>query len=397
MAYAMSVKRLAFILEVFDSNWMGGVNYYTNLINGLSDLSDSSIDMVIFTSDKLDLYRLEEKLKVIRSTLFKRGSFLWCLRKILHKIIKKDLLLHLFLMNQRVDIVFNYQYVGYSIPTLSWIPDFQDKRIPEFFDSVEIAHREKFRRYLLRFGDAVLLSSYSAKKDMQLFYPNQNIDVYVYPFVSGVAENWRPCEKKYIQEKYNLPSRWFHLPNQFWKHKNHSVVVDALDLLGKKREEITIVSTGSNFDYRNPQHFSSITQRIKEYGLESSFFILGVIPYEDMLSIMYYSIAVINPSRFEGWSSSVEEAKSLGKELIISNIDTHLEQSPKRVKYFSCDDPITLSRLLLQSQQYFSEALEVVYSEKALLEQKEIRRKSAIAFLKIIFDVITKSSLITCR
>ena len=31
------------------------------------------------------------------------------------------------------------------------------------------------------------------------------------------------------------------------------------------------------------------------------------------MSLMYHSIAVINPSKFEGRSSTVEQAKSIGK------------------------------------------------------------------------------------
>ena len=58
--------------------------------------------------------------------------------------------------------------------------------------------------------------------------------------------------------------------------------------------------------------------------------ILGVVPYNDLLSLMAYSIAVINPSKSEGWSSTVEQAKSYGKMILLSDLDVHLEQNPKR-------------------------------------------------------------------
>ena len=52
-------------------------------------------------------------------------------------------------------------------------------------------------------------------------------------------------------------------------------------------------------------------------------------------------IALINPSFFEGWSTTVEEAKSLGTKMILSNIKLHLEQAknalffdPKKVESF---------------------------------------------------------------
>jgi glycosyltransferase involved in cell wall biosynthesis len=58
--------------------------------------------------------------------------------------------------------------------------------------------------------------------------------------------------------------------------------------------------------------------------------ILGLINYVDVLFLMRSCVAVLNPSRFEGWSSTVEEAKSMGKRLILSSIPVHREQDRAR-------------------------------------------------------------------
>ena len=59
---------------------------------------------------------------------------------------------------------------------------------------------------------------------------------------------------------------------------------------------------------------------------------------------MQASVAVLNPSRFEGWSVSVEEAKSLGKLVLLSDIDVHREQAPPDGVYFGVDDAAGLAR-----------------------------------------------------
>ena len=61
---------------------------------------------------------------------------------------------------------------------------------------------------------------------------------------------------------------------------------------------------------------------------------LNVIPYIDMVSLMYYSIALINPSKSEGWSNTVEQAKAMNKKIILSNIDVHIEQRDKNCIFF---------------------------------------------------------------
>jgi hypothetical protein len=57
-------------------------------------------------------------------------------------------------------------------------------------------------------------------------------------------------------------------------------------------------------------------------------------------------LALINPSRFEGWSSTVEEAKSIGKRVLISNIAVHQEQNPQGARYFDPDDVAGLCSIM---------------------------------------------------
>ena len=62
-------------------------------------------------------------------------------------------------------------------------------------------------------------------------------------------------------------------------------------------------------------------------------------------------MALINPSRFEGWSTTVEEAKSFGVPLILSDIDVHHEQAGEAARYFGLDDPATLADALCKALQ----------------------------------------------
>src|SRR5690606_26082660 len=57
----------------------------------------------------------------------------------------------------------------------------------------------------------------------------------------------------------------------------------------------------------------------------------------------FHSVAVINPSLFEGWSSTVEEAKALGKSVILSNIPAHVEQNPHKGIFFDPKNPYELA------------------------------------------------------
>ena len=61
---------------------------------------------------------------------------------------------------------------------------------------------------------------------------------------------------------------------------------------------------------------------------------------------MRASAVIIQPSRFEGWSTSVQDAKALGRPLICSDISVHREQAPEAKGFFSPDDSQELADLL---------------------------------------------------
>ena len=61
---------------------------------------------------------------------------------------------------------------------------------------------------------------------------------------------------------------------------------------------------------------------------------------------MRRSIAVVQPSLFEGWSTLVEDARLLGKPMILSNLPVHLEQNPPYSAFFEVNSPEDLAKLL---------------------------------------------------
>jgi glycosyltransferase involved in cell wall biosynthesis len=149
-----------------------------------------------------------------------------------------------------------------------------------------------------------------------------------------------------LKNKYDLPNKFFYLPNQYWIHKNHIIVIKALIELVLKFPDIKVVSTGSNHDYRSPDYFTNLMSIIKKNNLQNNYIYLGVIPYKDSMSLINNSLAIINPSKFEGWSSTVEQAKSFGKLIILSNISVHKEQNPNKAFFFNPDNHKQLSEIM---------------------------------------------------
>src|ERR1044071_279776 len=94
------------------------------------------------------------------------------------------------------------------------------------------------------------------------------------------------------------------------------------------------------------EHLEQLKQFIQDNGLQKNIYMLGLIPYGDVMRLLIGSACVINPSHFEGWSSTVEESKTLGKRVILSNIGVHVEQKPEFGIYFSPDDDAQLASIM---------------------------------------------------
>jgi hypothetical protein len=57
----------------------------------------------------------------------------------------------------------------------------------------------------------------------------------------------------------------------------------------------------------------------------------------------------------EDWSSSVEEAKSMEKQIVLSEISVHQEQAPERSVFFPAAGPDALAEAMMAASSCFDE------------------------------------------
>ena len=160
---------------------------------------------------------------------------------------------------------------------------------------------------------------------------------------------------------------------------------DAIGLLKKKGIEINLVCTGNIVDYRNEGYANDILNMLTENKIRNQVYLLGLIPRADQLSIFRISTAMIQPSVNEGWSTSVEEAKALGKTILTSDIEVHREQIPDNPFEFKSFDAQDLASKL--EKLYFESASrefpDVVTEKQALSQYRNNIQKFGERFLEI--------------
>ena len=338
---------VAFVLNL-SSNWLGGINYYRNLLTAISRYESDSIRVKVFLPEgqKADSFHISSKnIEFIYCPPITKWSLSWLVRKVWVKIFRRDVILARYLRHYGVDVISHADLaVRHSgIKTIAWIPDFQHKYLPEFFSKAELSSRDAEFERMAECMDKVILSSETAKDDFIRYYPQYRDKAYVLHF-APVLDFDSLNQTSKIEEQYGVDGKFFFLPNQYWKHKNHKVVLQALRILKDEGKFVRVISTGNTSDYRAPGHFAEIETFIKEYGLDDRYLILGMIPYADVQALAAYSLGYINPSLFEGWSTTVEEAKYRGKPILLSDLKVHREQAPSRGVFFNPNDPEDLAK-----------------------------------------------------
>ena len=343
--------KVGFIGSV-SKEWMGVLNYFKNLLFAINSIEKKELEVFVFVGKKIDIETkrmFQEYATVIEDSVFDRKSIKWFLSKIERKIFKTNILLENILKKHNIQILSHASITNLkTIKTINWIPDFQHIHLPQMFSEKEIQNRNNNFLKLIRDSDLIVLSSFDALKDMKKFVPNYEDKARVLQFVSQPNNRYFELDehdKSLLLQKYKIKDDFFYIPNQFWKHKNHMMIFEAINELKKDGVEINIVCTGYLGDYRNKTYIDDIRKVIKFYNLKDNIKLLGLVDYEDVFALIKFSKAVINPSLFEGWSSTVEECKSVGKNMILSDLDVHKEQYPNAV-FFKRDSIKSLKEVL---------------------------------------------------
>ena len=371
---------VAFTFANAGQDWHGGLNYFRSLFLALQAEPGCMVEPVAFFGTRTDLtaYAFPSNVRVVTDTVFDRRSPAWLLNKFATSVFGVPWVTNRVIRQSGAAITSHDAPSGSpALKSIGWIPDFQHLHLPEFFSEAELSKRSSQFRELVKKCDLIVVSSVSALQDLEQFVPGSSAKVRVLRFCA-VRPDLDAGAGVDLSALYGANAPYFYLPNQAWAHKNHLTAIRALAELLRERPDVKVICSGSLSDYRNPDHLDKLRAEIAKHGLEERFVLLGLIPYPHIAQLMMQSVAVINPSLFEGWSTTVEEAKALGVPLILSDIAVHREQCPiGEARFFEPLVPASLAAAMRAS-------LESVYgpAERDPASALEAHRTRMIAFAR---------------
>jgi glycosyltransferase involved in cell wall biosynthesis len=351
--------RVAFTL-ISGANWLGtgGYNYLVNLAQVLSAHAQDRVQMVLFVGHDTVAANVEpfaaiSGVEVVRVSAFNDARRNQRLRQAL--LTGCDWAAAHAFREHRIDVLFECaQFYGwrFPFPCVAWITDFQHRHLPELFSSRAYWKRDLGFRAQILSRRQIMLSSEDSRSDCEAFFPHSVGRTSVVrsamlpPDLSGADVDG----DRAIALSYQLPERYFYLPNQFWKHKNHRTVIEAVRILRQKGYKPVVAASGRAEDYRHPEHFAGLQALVSAYGLTHNFRFLGIVPRSHVFALMRSCTALINPSLSEGWSTTVEEGKSLGVPMLLSDLRVHREQAGNCACYFGAEAAGQLASLMARHE-----------------------------------------------
>jgi glycosyltransferase involved in cell wall biosynthesis len=341
-------RRLGFIAQG-GAGWMGGSEYIRNLLRALAAAGAPDATLFCFadaanewkdtTSQIAPVSPMWNAPLVDRLGLNNR-HFAASLRA--HPV---DFLYPLTYGNrENIGLTFPLKRTLRNTAWAGWVPDFQHRHLPRFFTPAHSAFRDRGIAQLLAEAPAAVMSSETAANDLRTFHPDYAGRVEVLRFSTSPRPEW--YEPFAGADLAQVPERFFAVCNQFWLHKNHLTVFRALALLADRNIRPIVICTGAIDDARDPGYPGQVRAALQERGIADQVKLLGLLPRRAQIELLRRSIAVIQPSLFEGWSTVVEDARVLGCRLLLSDIPVHREQDPPGARYFSPESPEALADLM---------------------------------------------------
>lgn len=191
------------------------------------------------------------------------------------------------------------------------------ENFPELNQGGIYKERELYYKRLSKYSAGILVDSEVGKSHVIECYSADPNKIFVLPFIAPpyIFENLDSVKIEKIKIKYRLPANFIFYPAQFWLHKNHLGLLEALFLLKQQGLLVNCVLVGAKKNV-----YDKIAKKIEEYDLGDQVFILNFVANEEVVALYKTAIALVMPTFFGPTNIPQLEAFELGCPVLTSNI-----------------------------------------------------------------------------
>ena len=253
---------------------------------------------------------------------------------------------------------------------------------PEVRQSFEFEARENLAREALPKAVAVIAESPLGKENLERRYNLDRNRVH-WISISPAQRSFEQGDPNFDPRKAaDIPSgaHYVFYPAQFWAHKNHKLIVDALACLGKSdSEEVYAVFCGSDCG-----NLPIILEMAKRKGVENLVKYVGFVPDEQMSAFYKHSLALVMPSYFGPTNMPPFEAFALDTPVVVSDLPGIRDQVGEAALLVTPDKPESLRDAILRLVK--EPQLKDTLTEKGKSRLEKFSDEDRLSTLRNIFN-----------
>ncbi|GBR75503.1 glycosyl transferase group 1 [Candidatus Termititenax persephonae] len=307
-------------------------------------------ELIVFIEDEARPSRIRED-NILYVNLIEPPSLLFRIRrKILRwlRYYREPVLNDFFdkvLWREKIDLLWLLKpyNLDLSVPYVFTVWDLGHRMLPCFPEvglPAEWKMRETMYQKMLLRATYIITGNEVGKQEILANYPINADKIKIIPFpISSFC-----FEKLAVPADLgNIKKPFVFYPAQFWAHKNHVALVEAIAWLrDKKKTIINCYFVGSE-----KNNLNQVKYAIKKHNLENQVFILGFVEYAELRYLYQNALAMVYISLMGPNNLPPLEAIALGCPVIISNIPGHIEQMGKAGLFVNAFVPQDIGRAIL--------------------------------------------------
>ena len=228
-------------------------------------------------------------------------------------------------------------------------PEFPEVRTFRKFEGLEILYTQSLKKSI-----GIITDSNKGKINIIKRYGIDKNRVYAVSYLpSQNAINTNIVD---VKKKYCVGDNYIYYPAQFWSHKNHIYILDAIKLLLIDNINLKAVFSGSN-----QGNLNYVLEYAKNIGVRNHIEYLGYVPGEDIYSLYKQALALVMPTYFGPTNIPPLEAFAIGVPVIYSDLPDLTEQVDGAVLYCDLNNPESLAnhiKSLLKSKDLSTSLIE---------------------------------------
>lgn len=290
----------------------------------------------------------------------------------------------IFRMRPDVCICLNQEYIPVSgrtklIAPIHDIMHRYESRFPEVGAVQEYVDREFVARHLVAEA-SVLVDSNIGKMQLIECYNSTPERIHVLPFIASVFLAGDATRPSGLNMGADVPFIFY--PAQFWPHKNHIALLQALTLLHKELN-VHAVFVGAV----DKEGFRAIDDYIALHALKDRVHVLGYVSDAEVQWLYQHAACLVMPSFFGPTNIPPLEAIQCGCPVATSKIYGNIEQLGDAALFFDPHNPEELAHcitLIMTDKKVRAALIEAGYTLSRKWNASAFKNKFRTILLEII-------------